>query len=171
MDHCPRDAAARGATHAGIISSRRQGLAAPAPRHGARHSAGLALPKPPGSGKREGADLRATKRLSSDGTLGEAEEVVRLPRTVPDGVALDVAGNLYVACYRPDRLYRLSVNGRLDTLAEDPAGTVLNAPTNVTFAGPALDRLVVANLGGWHLAVCAMDVAGQPLTYPEPIGV
>ena len=97
--------------------------------------------------------------------------MVRLPRTVPDGVALDVAGNLYVACYRPDRLYRLSVNGRLDTLAEDPAGTVLNAPTNVTFAGPALDRLVVANLGGWHLAVCAMDVAGQPLTYPEPIGV
>src|SRR5262249_59978598 len=97
-------------------------------------------------------------------------EVVRLPGTVPDGVALDAAGHVYIACYRPDRLYRLSMDGALETLAEDPAGTVLNAPTNVTFAGPALDHLVVANLGGWHLAVCQMGIAGQPLVYPQPIG-
>jgi gluconolactonase len=73
--------------------------------------------------------------VGSDGALGALEEVVRLPESVPDGLAFDAAGNLYVSCYRPDRIYRVVPDGAVAVLAEDPRGTVLAAPTNVAFLG------------------------------------
>src|SRR5438132_9871170 len=39
--------------------------------------------------------------ISIDGILGKPENVVELPRTVPDGVALDAKGNLFISCYTP----------------------------------------------------------------------
>ena len=82
---------------------------------------------------------------------GRYEEVVRIDGTVPDGLAFDDAGGVVISCYRPDRVYHLSAAGELTILAEDPQGTLLAAPTNVCFAGRELDRIVVANLGRWHL--------------------
>lgn len=105
--------------------------------------------------------------VQSDGALGGREVVLRLPSCVPDGLAFDAAGNLYVACYRPDRIYRLSPHGVLELWAEDWAGTMLAAPTNLAFAGPELDLVVVANLGRWHLAVTKADIPGQLLLYPD----
>jgi gluconolactonase len=102
-----------------------------------------------------------------DGSLGELEAVVALPGDVPDGLAFDVAGNLYISCYRPDRIYRLSAVGELVVFGEDPAGTVLAAPTNVAFCGPGLEYLVAASLGRWHLAAAPVEVPGQALQYPD----
>jgi gluconolactonase len=89
---------------------------------------------------------------------GRYEEVVRIDGTVPDGLAFDDAGGVVISCYRPDRVYHLSPSGELTILADDPQGTLLAAPTNVCFAGPELDRIVVANLGRWHLT--ALDDTG-----------
>jgi gluconolactonase len=89
---------------------------------------------------------------------GRYEEVVRIDGTVPDGLAFDDAGGVVISCYRPDRVYHLSAAGELTILAEDPQGTLLAAPTNVCFAGAQLDRIVVANLGRWHLT--ALDDTG-----------
>jgi sugar lactone lactonase YvrE len=98
---------------------------------------------------------------------GAYEEVVRIPGTVPDGLAFDDAGGLLVSCYRPDRIHLLSEAGELDVVAEDPQGTMLAAPTNVCFAGPALDRIVAANLGRWHLtAIDDTGLRGAPLHRP-----
>jgi gluconolactonase len=58
---------------------------------------------------------------------------------------------MLVSCYRPDRIYHLDRDGRVEVLAEDPQGTRLAAPTNVCFTGPELDVVVSANLGRWHL--------------------
>lgn len=88
---------------------------------------------------------------------GAPETVVQLPDTVPDGLAFTADGGVLISCYRPDRIYHLAASGVLSILAEDPAGTLLAAPTNVCFAGPRRDRLVVANLGRWHLTM--LDVA------------
>ena len=44
--------------------------------------------------------------LATDGSVGAPQTVVELPRHVPDGLAFDVAGNLYIACYTPDVIYR-----------------------------------------------------------------
>lgn len=101
-----------------------------------------------------------------DLTTGELEEVTRLEGTVPDGVAFTADGGVVVACYRPDRIVHLDVAGSVEVVAEDPQGTLLGAPTNVSFAGPELDRLVCANLGRWHLALVECGLRGAPLHYP-----
>jgi gluconolactonase len=103
-------------------------------------------------------------RTAGDGTLGAPEEVVRLPGTVPDGLAFDAGGTLYVSCYRPDRIYRVGPGGGIDVLADDPAGTALAAPTNVAFLGDGW--MGVANLGRWHLAALPAQTPGAPLHYP-----
>ena len=106
-------------------------------------------------------------RILSDGSAGERELVVDLPGTVPDGVALDAAGVLYVACYRPDRIYRVPPGGEPQVLADDPDGNRLNAPTNIAFVGAALDRVAVANVGEWHLLIGDVGAQGLPLRYPK----
>jgi gluconolactonase len=98
---------------------------------------------------------------------GEAEVVVRLDGTVPDGLAFTDEGGVVISCYRPDRIYHLAADGSLSVVADDPQGTKLGAPTNVCFAGRALDRLVAANLGRWHLALVETDLRGAPLHYPD----
>jgi gluconolactonase len=104
----------------------------------------------------------------ADGSAGDPAPVVELPRpTVPDGIAFDDAGNLYIACYRPDRIYRLSPAGDLEVLADDPLGLKLNTPTNVAFAGERLNLMAVANVGEWHLLIGDVGARGLPLSYPE----
>jgi gluconolactonase len=98
---------------------------------------------------------------------GRYEEVVRIDGTVPDGLAFADAGGVVISCYRPDRVYHLSAAGDLTVVAEDPQGTLLAAPTNVCFAGAELDRIVVANLGRWHLTVLDdTGLRGVPLHRP-----
>ena len=59
--------------------------------------------------------------IGADGSAGEPDLVIGLPEAhVPDGIALDDTGDLYIACYRPDRVYRLTTDGTLETIADDP---------------------------------------------------
>ncbi len=105
--------------------------------------------------------------INKDGTAGPAELVASMPGMVPDGVAFDREGRLYVGCYRPDRIYRIDPGKEPVIVADDFQGTALSAPTNLAFIGPMLDRLLIASLGRWHLSVMSVDVAGQPLNYPR----
>jgi gluconolactonase len=105
--------------------------------------------------------------IRPDGTAGNVRAVLHLPGTVPDGLAFDVAGNLYISCYAPDRIYRSDLRGHLEVFLDDPLRELLNAPCNIAFAGPMLDRLVISSLGGRNLYWCQTDVPGQPLHYPR----
>ena len=105
--------------------------------------------------------------VNDDGTLGEAREVVKLPGTIPDGVAFDTAGNLFISCYSPDIIYKLSPAGELAVLAQDSERVTFASPTNIAFCGNDHKTLVVANLARWHLSKAAMEIAGQPLNYPK----
>ncbi len=61
--------------------------------------------------------------LRADGSTGPPDTVVELPRTVPDGLAFDRDGNLYIACYTPDVIYagpRPRPAGRGGGLGEHP---------------------------------------------------
>ena len=84
-------------------------------------------------------------------------------RWMPDGLALDAAGNLYVTMYGSDRIYRIAPGGQPEVLVRDVLGVTLNRPTNCAFGGPAFDRLFIANLGGRHLSVLDLGQRGQPL--------
>ncbi len=106
-------------------------------------------------------------KIESDGTAGTSETAITLPGSVPDGVALDTSGNLYVSCYRPDRIYRLTSSGQLDILAEDPEGTLMACPTNVAFCGKNLDILLSSNFGRWHITQYHVEENGLKLQYPS----
>jgi gluconolactonase len=102
---------------------------------------------------------------------GEAEEVLFLAGTVPDGLAFTADGGLLISCYRPDRIYRRNVDGALGILAEDPQGTALAAPTNVCFAGDELDLVVAANLNRRHLTrIAGSGLRGAPPHRPARWG-
>ena len=105
--------------------------------------------------------------INEDGTAGVVELVASMPGTVPDGLAFDEKGRLYVGCYRPDRIYRIDAGCAPIIVADDYQGTALSAPTNLAFIGPRLDRLLIASLGRWHLSVMEVDVPGQPLNFPR----
>ena len=106
-------------------------------------------------------------RIEGDGSPGRIETVAEFPRTVPDGVAFDADGNLYVSMYRPDVIYRRTPDGQIDILAEDFEGTLIAAPTNIAFCGRNRDVLLSTNLGRWHITRYEVGVAGHPLNYPD----
>jgi gluconolactonase len=105
--------------------------------------------------------------IRADGSAGERIVLVEIPRTVPDGVALDVEGNLFVSLYNPNIIYRYSPAGELSVMYDDWEQLVLLAPTNIAFAGPDLETLVITSLFGRNLNTAPMDVPGLPLRYPK----
>lgn len=105
--------------------------------------------------------------IEADGSAGTIETVVELPHNVPDGIAFDVAGNLYVACYTPDVIYRVTPDGELAVLASDWESVTFATPTNVAFCGADRKTLVVASLSRWHLTKGDMAIAGARLNYPK----
>ena len=106
-------------------------------------------------------------KIAPDGTAGEVRTVVEVPKSVPDGVAFDTDGTLYIACYRPDRIYRYSTSGELEMLADDFEGTIIAAPTNIAFCGTERDVLLSANLGRWHITRYETGAKGISLHYPH----
>ena len=101
--------------------------------------------------------------IRADGAAGETEIYAGALARIPDGLALDAAGNLYVACYASDCIYRVSLDRNVTLLAFDPEGTRIARPTNLAFGGSRLEDLYVANLGRWHIGRVHLDVRGQPL--------
>lgn len=149
---------------------------------------GTLLRIPPGGGEGERLDLPPFRfsnglALGLDGTLyvvetfrpgvsvvreGRVEPYVELPRTVPDGLALDADGGLLVACYQPHRIVRIPPGGGDPAVVlDDWSAGALNAPTNVAFFGDGLRRLAIASLGGWAIKAIDVPWPGQPLHYPN----
>lgn len=101
--------------------------------------------------------------ILADGSAGRRRVVARLPKTVPDGVAVDSQGAIYVTCYAPSRIYRIDPSGALRILLDDWFSHTLSNPTNVAFGGPKFNELFAANLGRWHLTRIDLRRRGSPL--------
>jgi gluconolactonase len=106
-------------------------------------------------------------RMPLDG--GPLEPVVELERVVPDGLAFDVDGGLWISCWQPNRVYRLSAGGGPETIVDDWTGEYVLTPTNIAFAGDDLDLLVLASLGGQDVKAIAPGVRGVTLQYPKGV--
>ncbi|HEY2415162.1 MAG TPA: SMP-30/gluconolactonase/LRE family protein [Pirellulaceae bacterium] len=90
--------------------------------------------------------------LTSDGEVGSAEVYAEKVGRLPDGLALDEAGNLYVACYASDEIWRISPTGEKSVLGWDYHAILVSRPTNLAWGqgnseGANRDVLYVANLG------------------------
>jgi gluconolactonase len=105
--------------------------------------------------------------VRADGSAGQHSVVVELPRTVPDGVAFDVQGNLYISFYNPNHITRFGMDGTLKILYDDWEQVILVAPTNIAFGGADMKTLLIANLCGWNLVTAPMDAAGLRVKYPK----
>lgn len=94
--------------------------------------------------------------IRSDGTAGRRSVYAKTPG-IPDGLAFDRKGNLYVSCYTPSRIYRVSPKGKVAIHVEDPEAHALASPTNLAFRGR---DLFAANLARWHIARIVNDIPG-----------
>ena len=101
---------------------------------------------------------------------GVPEAVVVLDRAVPDGLAFDAEGGLWIGCWQPNRVYRLDPDGSLDIVVDDWSGVYAPTPTNLAFAGPGLAVLALASLGTTAVAACDPGHRGAPLHLPEGLG-
>ena len=106
------------------------------------------------------------RQINAGGSAGKRTIVIELPRQVPDGIAFDADGDLYISLYNPNIIYRLTGKGELITLYDDWEQLMLVAPTNIAFGGPDMKTLIIASLCGWSVHTAAMPVAGLPLRYP-----
>ena len=79
---------------------------------------------------------------------------------LPDGLAFDARGNLYVSCYEPSRIYRVHPDGEIHLLVDDPDAHTLCHPTSCAFRGT---ELFTSNLGRWHIGRIEVGEQGLPL--------
>lgn len=100
--------------------------------------------------------------INPDGSPGDLEAVADLGNMLPDGIALDRNGTLYIACYEPSCIIRLVPGEAPSTWLTDPTAHMLCHPTNCAFRG---SELFIANLGRWHLAVIDTDTTGLALPF------
>lgn len=98
--------------------------------------------------------------IDSAGRAGSRSTIVEFDGALPDGLALDLAGNLYIACYEPSQILRYDTEGNLELYLHDPTAHTLCHPTNCAFRG---QQLFIANLGRWHISVVDTDTSGLPL--------
>jgi sugar lactone lactonase YvrE len=101
--------------------------------------------------------------INPDGTPGKRRVYARLPKTLPDGLALDARGNIYVACYTPARLLKITPQRKVSVFIDDWEAHTLSNPTNICFGGKNFDELYAANLGRWHITRIAARTKGLPL--------
>lgn len=105
--------------------------------------------------------------VKPDGSPGRRSVYVRLPKTLPDGLCFDARGNLYVACYTPARIYKISPQRKASVLIDDWEAHMLSNPTNICFGGRNFDQLFAANLGRWHITRIDVKTRGLPLASHE----
>jgi gluconolactonase len=79
---------------------------------------------------------------------------------LPDGLALDEAGNLYVSSYASDDIHRIAPTGDKTLFAYDPFAILLSRPTNMAFWD---DWMYVSNLGRTTITRAKVGVRGQKL--------
>jgi sugar lactone lactonase YvrE len=71
----------------------------------------------------------------------------------PDGMTVDAEGHVWIAHWGGSRVSRFSPRGKLDRAIQLPASQI----TNITFAGPQLDRMFVTS------AADGLDRSKEPL--------
>lgn len=102
-------------------------------------------------------------QILEDGSAGSKEVYCTLPESVPDGLAFDDEGNLYVACYAPNTIFKVTPDRAVSCIINDWEAHTLTNPTNIAFGGKDGKFLYSANLGRWHITQLPMPVKGLPL--------
>jgi gluconolactonase len=109
--------------------------------------------------------------IQPDGSAGKRSVYAKIPKALPDGLCFDARGNLYVTCYTPARIFKVSPQRKVSVLIDDWEAHTLAFPTNVAFGGKDFDALYAANLGRWHITKIDVRTRGLPLACHHDTGV
>ena len=101
--------------------------------------------------------------IDPNGELGQPNVYAKHVGRLPDGLALDGDGNLYVCCYASDEIWQVDPDRQMTLLAHDRWGIKLGRPTNLAFGGKDSDEIYVANLARTTITRAKIGVRGQPL--------
>ncbi len=101
--------------------------------------------------------------IRADGLLSAPETYATDCGRFPDGLALDMEGNLYVSCYASDEIWRITPARKKTLLAWDRNAILLGSPTNMAFGGKDFDELYFANLARTTITRAKVRCKGQPL--------
>jgi len=86
-------------------------------------------------------------------------------RCFPDGIAFDAAGNLWTSLVLANRIVAIAPDGGVSTISEDPAGTLMNKPTNIAFGGADLRDVYFGSIAAGYVLRARSSVPGQPLAH------
>ncbi len=94
--------------------------------------------------------------INEDGSAGPKRLHVSMTEGhVPDGLAVNTKGQLFITCFDPNRIFLVNDKGEAELLVEDKLYSKLNHPTNIALRND--HELFVASLGGWH--ICLVDLS------------
>ena len=97
--------------------------------------------------------------IGADGRPSGISAFVENLPGLPDGLAFDSDGRLYISCYEPSRILRTpAAGGTFEIFAEDATAHLVCHPTNIAFSG---STLYAANLGRWHITRIETGVAAE----------
>jgi gluconolactonase len=85
--------------------------------------------------------------ILADGSAGEKQVITKV-ECLPDGLAVDTEGRIYISCYEPSMVLRWSEASKLELLYYDQDAHLLCHPTNCVLQG---NDLYTSNLGRWHI--------------------
>ncbi len=97
-------------------------------------------------------------------SLGNYEVLVELPGGDPDGLAIDSAGNIFVAHFGGKAVYKISKEGEVLQKIETPG----KKPTNLEFAGKDLRTLYITEVETNSVYKTTVDIPGSRLFFSPP---
>ncbi|WP_336962704.1 SMP-30/gluconolactonase/LRE family protein [Sphingobium aquiterrae] len=126
-------------------------------------------------------------RRRADGTLDQPEdhgpqlgiaipvqtvrEILAMPATdraalgYCDGIAFDMAGNLWITLPFSNRIIALTPQRRVIDIVHDPEGSLIDMPTNLCWGGADRRDLYVVSRRGGRILTARTPVAGAPLAH------
>ena len=75
---------------------------------------------------------------------------------------MDADGKLSVCMPAANKVVASTPSGAGEVICHDPAGEVINHPTNVTWGGPDLKGLYLGSIRAGYVLKARSPVAGQP---------
>lgn len=100
---------------------------------------------------------------AADAAIGDPEAMRRWALT--DGCGFDEEGNLWVTIVSGARICAITPDQRLITVIDDPQGTTLQLPTNISWGGPERRDLYIGSVGMSHILTLSSPVPGLPLAH------
>lgn len=106
--------------------------------------------------------------VAEDGTVAKIRERIAAgdrDHGYPDGIAFDIQGNLWVTLPFANKIVAITPDKRIIEIVSDPAGALMDMPTNLAWGGPDLRDLFIVSRTKGNVIRARSPVPGLPLLH------